>query len=84
MADLREHALAFGVQTLADVDLLTLLLGTGSAGEPVAATNPPVSRPAAPTRLSIRRDRIRDPLRAFNDADAEMLSARAELALNKY
>jgi len=36
MADLREHALAFGVQTLADVDLLTLLLGTGSAGEPVA------------------------------------------------
>ena len=36
MADLREHALAFGVQSLADVDLLTLLLGTGSAGEPVA------------------------------------------------
>ena len=30
MADLREHALAFGVQSLADVDLLTLLLGTGS------------------------------------------------------
>jgi DNA repair protein RadC len=36
MPDLREHALAFGVQTLADVDLLTLLLGTGSAGESVA------------------------------------------------
>ena len=36
MADLREHALAFGVQSLADVDLLTLLLGTGSAGESVA------------------------------------------------
>ena len=36
MADLREHALAFGVQTLADVDLLALLLGTGSAGESVA------------------------------------------------
>ncbi len=36
MVDLREHALAFGVQNLADVDLLTLLLGTGSAGESVA------------------------------------------------
>jgi DNA repair protein RadC len=36
MPDLREHALAFGVQTLADVDLLALLLGTGSAGESVA------------------------------------------------
>jgi DNA repair protein RadC len=36
MLDLREHALAFGVQTLADVDLLTLLLGTGSAGQSVA------------------------------------------------
>ena len=36
MVDLREHALAFGVQSLADVDLLTLLLGTGSAGESVA------------------------------------------------
>jgi len=36
MPDLREHALAFGVQTLADVDLLTLLLGTGSPGESVA------------------------------------------------
>jgi DNA repair protein RadC len=36
MPDLREQALAFGVQTLADVDLLTLLLGTGCAGEPVA------------------------------------------------
>ena len=36
MADLREHALAFGVQSLADVDLLTLLLGTGSPGESVA------------------------------------------------
>jgi DNA repair protein RadC len=36
MADLREHALAFGVQTLADVELLALLLGTGTAGEPVA------------------------------------------------
>jgi DNA repair protein RadC len=36
MPDLREHALAFGVQNLADVDLLTLLLGTGCAGEPVA------------------------------------------------
>lgn len=36
MTDLREQALAFGVQGLADVDLLTLLLGTGSAGEPVA------------------------------------------------
>ncbi len=36
MADLREHALAFGAQTLADVDLLALLLGTGSAGESVA------------------------------------------------
>jgi len=36
MADLREHALAFGVQTLGDVDLLTLLLGTGSVGESVA------------------------------------------------
>jgi DNA repair protein RadC len=36
MADLREHALAFGVQTLADVELLTLLLGTGSAGESAA------------------------------------------------
>ena len=35
MADLREHALAFGVQTLADVELITLLLGTGSAGESV-------------------------------------------------
>ncbi|HEY0469682.1 MAG TPA: DNA repair protein RadC [Polyangiaceae bacterium] len=33
MSDLREHALAFGVQSLADVDLLTLLLGSGSAGE---------------------------------------------------
>jgi DNA repair protein RadC len=36
MADLRERALAFGVQSLADVDLLTLLLGTGSRGEPAA------------------------------------------------
>ena len=36
MVDLREHALAFGVQSLADVDLLTLLLGTGCAGESVA------------------------------------------------
>jgi len=36
MADLREHALAFGVQSLADVDLLTLVLGTGSVGESVA------------------------------------------------
>ena len=36
MPDLREHALAFGVQSLADVDLLALLLGTGSAGESVA------------------------------------------------
>jgi DNA repair protein RadC len=36
MVNLREHALAFGVQNLADVDLLTLLLGTGSVGEPVA------------------------------------------------
>ncbi|HEX3775201.1 MAG TPA: DNA repair protein RadC [Polyangiaceae bacterium] len=36
MPDLRERALAFGVQGLADVDLLTLLLGTGSAGESVA------------------------------------------------
>jgi DNA repair protein RadC len=36
MADLREHALAFGVQTLADVDLVALLLGTGTAGESVA------------------------------------------------
>ena len=36
MVDLREHALAFGVQNLADVDLLTLLLGTGSAGESVS------------------------------------------------
>ena len=36
MLDLREHALAFGVQNLADVDLLTLLLGTGSAGESVS------------------------------------------------
>jgi len=36
MTDLRERALAFGVQSLADVDLLTLLLGTGSAGESVA------------------------------------------------
>jgi DNA repair protein RadC len=36
MPDLREHALAFGVQTLADIDLLTLLLGTGSAGQSVA------------------------------------------------
>lgn len=35
MTDLREQALAFGVHTLADVDLLTLLLGTGSAGESV-------------------------------------------------
>jgi len=35
MPDLREHALAFGVQSLADVDLLSLLLGTGSLGEPV-------------------------------------------------
>ncbi len=35
MPDLREHALAFGVQTLADVDLLALLLGTGSVGESV-------------------------------------------------
>jgi DNA repair protein RadC len=35
MTDLREHALAFGVQTLADVELLALLLGTGTAGEPV-------------------------------------------------
>jgi len=33
MADLREHALAFGVQSLADVDLLTLLLGSGCASE---------------------------------------------------
>lgn len=33
MSDLREHALAFGVQSLADVDLLTLLLGSGCAGE---------------------------------------------------
>jgi DNA repair protein RadC len=38
MADLREHALAFGVQNLADVDLLSLLLGTGSAGESVAVS----------------------------------------------
>jgi len=38
MADLREHALAFGVQALADVDLLTLVLGTGSAGESVAVS----------------------------------------------
>jgi DNA repair protein RadC len=36
MPDLREHALAFGVQSLADVDLLALILGTGTAGEPVA------------------------------------------------
>ncbi len=36
MPDSREHALAFGVQTLADVELLALLLGTGSAGESVA------------------------------------------------
>jgi DNA repair protein RadC len=36
MTDPREHALAFGVQTLADADLIVLLLGTGSAGEPVA------------------------------------------------
>jgi DNA repair protein RadC len=36
MPDLRELALAFGVQTLADVDLLALLLGTGCAGESVA------------------------------------------------
>jgi DNA repair protein RadC len=36
MPDLREHALAFGVHTLADVELLSLLLGTGSAGESVA------------------------------------------------
>lgn len=36
MPDLREHALAFGVQALADVDLLALLLGTGSSGESVA------------------------------------------------
>ena len=35
MPDLREHALAFGVQSLADSDLLALLLGTGSAGESV-------------------------------------------------
>jgi len=35
MPDLREQALAFGVQTLADVDLLALVLGTGSAGESV-------------------------------------------------
>jgi len=35
MPDLREHALAFGVQSLADVDLLSLLLGTGTQGEPV-------------------------------------------------
>ena len=36
MADLREHALAFGVQSMAVVDLLTLLLGTGTTGESVA------------------------------------------------
>ena len=36
MPDLRERALAFGVHTLGDVDLLTLLLGTGSVGESVA------------------------------------------------
>ncbi len=36
MIDLREHALAFGVQTLADADLVALLLGTGSPGESVA------------------------------------------------
>ena len=36
MADLREYALAFGVQGLADVDLLSLLLGTGSVGQSVA------------------------------------------------
>ncbi len=36
MPDLREHALAFGVQALADADLLALLLGTGSTGESVA------------------------------------------------
>jgi len=29
----RERALEFGVQSLADVDLLALLLGTGSVGE---------------------------------------------------
>ncbi len=38
MPDLREHALAFGVQALADADLLALLLGTGSAGESVAVS----------------------------------------------
>lgn len=36
MPDLRERALAFGVQSLADIDLLVLLLGTGTSGEPVA------------------------------------------------
>lgn len=36
MPDLREQALAFGVQSLADVDLLALLLGTGSPGQSVA------------------------------------------------
>ena len=34
MADLRERAETFGVQSLADVELLTLLLGTGTRGEP--------------------------------------------------
>jgi DNA repair protein RadC len=36
MADPREHALAFGVQSLADVDLLSLVLGTGSKGQTVS------------------------------------------------
>lgn len=36
MADPREHALAFGVQTLADVDLLSLVLGTGTRGQSVS------------------------------------------------
>jgi len=36
MTDLRKHALAFGVQNLADVELLALLLGTGSPAQSVA------------------------------------------------
>jgi DNA repair protein RadC len=35
MPDLRERALTSGVETLPDQDLLAILLGTGSTGEPV-------------------------------------------------
>lgn len=86
MPDLRERALTSGVETLPDQDLLAIVLGTGSAGEPVfllAATllesEGGLVRLSRGTPHGLRQRRGIGPVKAVRLAAAFELGRRAQI-----